>query len=115
MGIIIAGVLKVAPEDRDKVMTSISPLNEESRKEPGCQRYDWSPDYHDPGMIYVFEAWDDEESLAGHFSSDAYWKTRGIFEEVGVIESEIYKYQTDLRGPVYDEKGMPRSDFFSTS
>ena len=115
MRILIAGFLHVAPEKRDQILNDIAPFNEASRNEPGCERYDWSPDFQDPGKIHVFEAFDDEESLAKHFASDSYWKTRGIFDEIGVIESEIYKYQSNLRGPVYDDEGMPRADFFATS
>jgi quinol monooxygenase YgiN len=74
--LIIAGSLKVDPDDRAAFLTSNNDVVGLARESPGCLDFVQAADPLDPSRINVFERWDTEEHLlafrgAGRPSSDS--------------------------------------------
>jgi quinol monooxygenase YgiN len=113
MTIIIAGTVDVDPARRDEAIREGRPYIEAARAEKGCLHYVWSADNVDPGRIYVFEEWVSTEDLAAHLSAAPYFDMRNHIGRFGIRGAATKKYRIDHSEPVYDEKGVPRADFFT--
>jgi len=113
MPIIVAGYLDFAPATVEKLIVDAKPLIEEALAEPGCRAYSWALDPLHPGRVHVFEYWDDEAALAGHFSASPYAEMGAHLQRDGILELAVKKYRCDLAEPVYDESDTPRADFFT--
>ena len=113
--IIIAGTIDLAdPTTRDAAIQKASPLQKATRDdEPGCLAYVFSADPCVEGRIAVYELWADEASLAAHFQHPNYLNMRTMLGEVGLAGADNKKYRVDLSEPVYDDKRVPRADFFT--
>ncbi|MCH2169200.1 antibiotic biosynthesis monooxygenase [Myxococcota bacterium] len=111
--ILIAGTVDVNPEQRDAAIEAARLLMEETRSQAGCVDYVWCADPTNAARIYVYERWDDQESLAAHLNGPYYkamLKTIGDHEVRGI---DVSKFRCDLSEPVYDPEGKPRADFFT--
>ena len=115
MPIVIAGSIRVPAAYRAHLLEASQPYQVASRVEVGSEHYIWSLDSADDEMIYVFEQWQDEASLAAHFAAEPYLATLQLFAETCEFEADVNKYRVDLVEPVYDTEGVPRADFFSDS
>ena len=62
-------------------------------REPGFRADALTPDVDDDTLIRLWELWDDEEALAGHFASDhmAAWQERA--RDLSVTGRDIYRYE----------------------
>ena len=49
----IVAIFKMKPESIEEARVKAEKLMEHTRKEPGCQRYDWYQDVKEPGVIVV--------------------------------------------------------------
>ena len=110
--IIIAGTVDVDPEQRDAALVAGKPHMEATRAQKGCLDYVWSADGLVPGRIYVFERWQDTESLAAHLSGPHYLAMRDTIGAHGLRGADVWKYKPELIGAVYDKTGVARADFF---
>ena len=61
--IIIAGSLRVAPEDRDRYLAAVSGVAVLARAAPGCLDFVQAPDPIDDDRITIFERWESDEDL----------------------------------------------------
>lgn len=111
--IIISGTIDMPPENVAPALESARPLIEGALEEPGCLDYDWCPDPRIPGRIRVFERWESEETLAGHFQDRWYQDMRVHLGQYGITGADTAKYRVDLEEPVYDETMTARADFFT--
>jgi quinol monooxygenase YgiN len=113
--IIIAGTIDFEPPQREPALAAAEKLVEATREQSGCLDYAWMPDRVTPGRVYVFERWEDEKSLRGHFEGHFYADMLGILRGFGRIATDIWKYRPELTERVYDSNGVPRADFFTES
>lgn len=111
--IIIAGTVDVDPERRDEALVAACPHMTKTRAQQGCLDYVWSADPLVPGRIYVFERWEDQESLQTHFDGEHYINMRNTIAAHGMTGAAVLKYRPDLSEQVYDNTGTPRADFFT--
>jgi len=109
--IIISGYIDMPPENTQQAIESARPLIEGALTEEGCLDYDWCPNPLVPGRIRVFERWESEEALAGHFKTDWYLKMREHIGGFGLTNAVTAKYRVDAENTVYDETMTPRADF----
>ncbi len=65
----VVAIFRVKPEAIEVARPSIVKLAEETRKEPGCLRYDWYQDTKEPGVFVVLETFADEAAFAAHAGS----------------------------------------------
>jgi len=68
--IVIAGRVTVKPERREEAIRVARTMVAATRREPGCRAYGFHADLEDPNVFFVFEEWQDEQSLARHFQTD---------------------------------------------
>lgn len=100
MTVVIAGTFQIAPEDRDAFLTAAKAMMADTHKEEGCQAYNFSPDINDPGVIHLFEKWDNEAVLGPHMKAD-HMRTFGrAIKELKITGRTITMYE------VASEKNM---------
>jgi quinol monooxygenase YgiN len=64
--IIVAGVMDVAPEQRDAYVASKQNQVARTRDEPGCRAYAFSLDVDLPGRVRLFELWESFADFKAH-------------------------------------------------
>lgn len=111
--IIISGTVDLPPERLDAALEAARPLIDGALTQPGCLDYDWCPDPRHPGRLRVFERWESEQALTTHFQNQWYQRMRETLGSFGLLGAATAKYRVDLTEPVYDDKGVPRADFFT--
>jgi len=67
--LIVAAELTVEPGAADGVRDALTAMENETRKESGCQAYAFSVDVSDASVIRIFERWDDMAALEAHFDT----------------------------------------------
>ena len=114
MRIIVAGHIDIEnSENRADIIDSAKPFVEAAWEEAGCIAYAWTPDPYKPHRIHVFEEWAGEKDLAAHLSGKPYLDMLGHLRAAGITNAVTQKYKIERFEPVYDDKGVPRADFFS--
>ncbi|MFD0557084.1 quinol monooxygenase YgiN [Stackebrandtia endophytica] len=94
--LIIAGSLRVAPEDRDGYVASLDNLIRTTRAKPGCLDFVIAADPVDPGRVNLLERWESEELLAAHQA------TADVPEPVTeILTDTVRKYSIASVGPVF--------------
>lgn len=63
MTVIIAGYVRVEPEDRDRYVEGHQNVVARAREHPGCLDVSICADPLDPGRINIFEHWESAEVL----------------------------------------------------
>jgi quinol monooxygenase YgiN len=98
--LIIAGEFRMQPGTRDRFLEAVAPMVAATREEPGCQAYAFTPDPDAGDLIRLWELWDDEDALAGHFASAhmAAWRKRSA--DLPVTSREINKYTVSDVSPL---------------
>ena len=98
--LIVAGSILTEDDGRDVFLDAVKPMVVATLEEPGCREYAFTPDPNDPNRILLFEIWDDQDALDGHFASDhsAQWKL--TIAGLPVVGSDIKKYTISEVGPV---------------
>ena len=114
MTILINGTVDFSPEDAEKALADATELMAETRSQKGCRHYVWSLDPAVPGRVYVYENWETEADLAAHLAGPYYSNMLGLLSQYEMKGTDILKYETAKAGPIYDETGVPRADFFAT-
>jgi quinol monooxygenase YgiN len=110
--IIIAGTISIPPEKRQACLDASMPLQAATRAdEPGCLAYVFSADPCEPGVISVYELWEDAPTLAAHFKHSNYTDMRGVFAQHGITGAVTNKYRTDAVAPVYNADRIATADF----
>lgn len=111
MPIIIQAVIDLEPSGADQALRDAQPFIAASRAEAGCVAYDWALDPATPGRVHVYEQWDSEDALAGHFRDPSYAAMRDHVGRSGLIAARSQKCRCDLIEPVYDANGVPQARF----
>lgn len=86
-----------------------------SRAEPGCVAYNWAVDPIEPGKIHVYEEWESERALLGHFRDPSYAAMRAQLERWTLTGFGVQLYSVAGVEPVYDEAGQPRPAIFGVA
>ena len=64
--IIVAGTVRIPPENMDALRPYALRMIEATRAEAGCVVYSFAEDFAEPGLIRIFEIWETREHLASH-------------------------------------------------
>ncbi|MCP3992040.1 MAG: antibiotic biosynthesis monooxygenase [Actinomycetia bacterium] len=98
--LIIAGTLTIDAGHREAMLEAVAPMVAATLTEPGCRAYAFTPDPTDPGLVRLYELWDSEDALAGHFASAhmAEWQARAA--TLPITGRDIAKYTISEVGPV---------------
>ena len=100
MTLIIAGTVRVPPEHVEALRPHMLEMREATRAEVGCQIYGYAEDVGEPGLIHVFEVWDDQASLDAHIASPhmATWRAAGA--RYGVHGRALTAYEVASSRPL---------------
>jgi quinol monooxygenase YgiN len=116
MRIIVAGRLRFAGGDVCPAIIRGGAVHiAQSRTEAGCLAYDWSADPVELGTLHVFEEWESEAALGGHFKHPSYLAMRKHLESFEIVGFDVKLYSVAGIEPVYDAEGQPRDAIFGTS
>lgn len=91
MAIVLQATWTVKAGNEPAVLGALRTLASQSRAEPGCRLYQPYHDPDTPGVIRIFEIYDDEEALAAHGSSD-HFQRLVVGEVIPLLESRDRRY-----------------------
>lgn len=74
--IIVSGTLRLLPDDLAALRDVARATVEATRRESGCQVYSFAEDLVEPGLVRIYEEWDDRASLEAHGQTEhiAVWR-----------------------------------------
>jgi quinol monooxygenase YgiN len=90
--LIVHATIDVDPDHHDAVRAAAAVMQEATRAEAGCRRYDMSADVADRGRFYVTELWEDDDSLAAHMKVPHMKDFGRALRDAGVKGSTATKY-----------------------
>lgn len=100
MTLIIAGTMRVAPENLPDLKPHMQTMLAASRAEDGCLEYSYGEDVAEPGLIRVFEVWRDQGAIEAHFKTPhmAEWRAAGA--RLGVSDRRLFAYEVASQRPL---------------
>ncbi|HEY2710400.1 MAG TPA: putative quinol monooxygenase [Caulobacteraceae bacterium] len=93
MTLIVAGTVRVPPQNLDGLRPHMAQMMAASRAEDGCTAYGYAEDVTEPGLIHVFEIWRDQAALDAHFQTDHMARWRAAWPSFGVSERRLFAYE----------------------
>ena len=98
--LVIAGTVRVPPENLDALRPHMQVVLQASRAEDGCVVYSFAEDVEDPGLIRVFEVWRDRSAIGAHGKTAhlAAWREAG--REHGVSDRRLSLYEVASETPL---------------
>lgn len=93
MSLVIAGTIRVPPENLAAFRPHMLAMLEASRAEDGCLVYSYAEDVAEPGLIRVFEAWRDQAALDAHFTTAHLAAWRAAWPGFGVSDRRLIAYE----------------------
>ena len=93
MSVIIAGTVRVPPENLPGIRPHMDAMLAGSRAEPGCVEYSYAEDVVEPGLIRVFEVWRDQAAVDEHFASPHMKAWRAAWPSFRVSDRRLLAYE----------------------
>ena len=100
MSLIIAGTVRVPPENLTAFRPQMERMLAASRAEEGCLAYSYAEDVAEPGLIRVFEIWRDQAAIDAHFATAHMAVWRAAWPEFGVSDRRLTLYETAAERPL---------------
>lgn len=100
MSVIVAGTVRVPPENIGRFRPHMQAMLAKSRAEDGCIAYSYALDVEDAGLIRVFEEWRDEAALQAHFKTPHLADWRAAWPQFGVTDRRLALYVTSEQRPL---------------
>lgn len=91
--LILAGSVRLPPENMAAARPVMQRMIEASRAEPGCIAYSFSEDALEPGLIRVFEVFRDHDAQQFHSKSAHMAEWRAAWPALGIGERQITRYE----------------------
>ena len=93
MSIIIAGTVRVPPENLASLKPHQLAMLAASRAEDGCVTYSYGVDVAEPGLIRVFEIWRDQTALDAHARTAHMAAWRAVWPQFQVSDRRLFAYE----------------------
>jgi quinol monooxygenase YgiN len=93
MTVLIAGTVRVPPQNLERFRPHMERMLAASRAEDGCLTYSYAVDVADPGLIRVFEAWRDQAAIDAHFQTPHMAEWRATWPQFGVSDRNLSLYE----------------------
>lgn len=90
--LVVAGIIRMDPKDRDTAVDAANTMMTETAKETGCHTYVFSGDLNDPGLFRIFEEWEDEEALGAHFKTPHMAAFNKVLGKLSILEVNVKRY-----------------------
>jgi len=100
MSILIAGTVRVPPENLERFKPHMAKMLAASRAEDGCLTYSYAVDVAEPGLVRVFEAWRDQASIEAHFAAPHMAEWRAAWPQFGVSDRRLSRYEVASETPL---------------
>jgi len=100
MSLIVAGTIRVPPENLAELKPHMIAMMTATRAEDGCDAYSYAEDVGEAGLIHVFEIWRDQAALDAHFKSVHMARWRAAWPPFGVSDRSLFAYETASQRPV---------------
>jgi quinol monooxygenase YgiN len=100
MTVIVAGTVRVAPDQLAGLKPHMEAMLGASRAENGCFEYSYAEDVAEPGLVRVFEAWRDQAALEAHFRTDHMAAWRAAWPSFGVSDRRLFAYEVASQRPL---------------
>ncbi|MES2894877.1 MAG: putative quinol monooxygenase [Pseudomonadota bacterium] len=94
MSVIIAGTVRIPPENLERFRPHMLAMLTASRAEDGCLEYSYAQDVAEPGLVRVYEVWRDQACLDAHFQTPHMATWRSHWPEFGVADRRLVLYET---------------------
>jgi quinol monooxygenase YgiN len=91
--IIVSGILKFDPSDRDAAVGHIIKVAEATRAEDGNLSYGMYEDPQDPGAFKIYEEWDNPDVLGSHMGTEHMAEFMGAIGGLKILESSITSHE----------------------
>lgn len=91
--LVIRATLPLDPDRMDEVRDIASNLAEASRAEDGVVDYHVTEDLESPGVVRIFEVYEDEAALDAHGDTDHLAAFQAALPDLMVGEPEIVQYE----------------------
>ncbi len=93
MTLIVAGTIRVPPENLGGLRPHMIEMMTATRAEDGCVSYSYAEDVAEPGLIHVFEVWLDQAALDAHFETAHIARWRAAWPRFGVSDRRLIAYE----------------------
>jgi quinol monooxygenase YgiN len=93
MSLIVAGTVRIPPENLDRFRGHMIQMMTASRAEDGCLAYGYAEDVGEPGLVHVFESWRDQAALDAHFKTQHMATWRALWPQFGVSDRRLKAYE----------------------
>jgi quinol monooxygenase YgiN len=100
MSLIIAGTVRVPPENLERFKPHMQAMLTASRAEDGCIEYSYAVDVAEPGLVRIFEAWRDQAALDAHVTTPHMATWRSHWPEFEVSDRKLFAYETASERPL---------------
>ena len=90
--LVVAGTITIDPAKRDTAMAAFEKMRAATLQEPGCLEYQAYFDRAERAIFFLFEKWQSEEALAGHFGTPHMAEFAGAMRDFGVRSADVRKY-----------------------
>jgi len=91
--LLIAGTVRVPPQNLERFQPHMQAMLTASRAEDGCLEYSYALDVAEPGLVRIFEAWRDQAALDAHFQTPHMAVWRSHWPEFGVSDRSLSLYE----------------------
>lgn len=91
--LILAGSVRLPPENLPAARPVIARMVAASRAEPGCLAYSFAEDLEEPGLLRIFEVFRDREAQQAHAASQHMKDWRATWAELGIGDKQITHYE----------------------
>ena len=93
--IIVAGTIRVPPDNMERLRPHARRVIDATRAEPGCLVYSFAEDVVEPGLIRIFEIWETREDLDRHGQAEHMAPWRAAVAENAVSGRDIKVYPAE--------------------
>ena len=100
MTLIIAGTVRVPPENLEAFKPHMLAMLTASRAEDGCYEYSYAVDVADSDLVRIYEAWRDQAALDAHFQTAHMATWRSHWPAFGVSDRKLFAYETASERPL---------------
>lgn len=100
MSLIVAGTVRVPPENLSAFRPHMETMLARTRAEDGCLAYSYAVDVEDPGLVRVFEVWRDRAALDAHLAAPHLADWRAAWPAHGVSERRLKLYDVAAETPL---------------
>jgi quinol monooxygenase YgiN len=100
VSLIVAGAIRVPPDQLEGLRPHMVAMMTASRAEAGCVEYGYAEDVGEPGLIHVFEIWTSQAALDAHFQTPHMAAWRAAWPSFGVSDRRLFAYEVASERPV---------------